>query len=143
MLLSHNAGGGNPLRTGRPRQAIDMFRISGGGERKLSVDVRVLAGLAVRTAGLAGHGAGAERLVDDGLDGARASTAFSAAAEAAIDLLGIAWKVFRGVDGIAHVMVAEDVAGTYNHENAETLGDAAPSIFKIGTGCKRKNRLFK
>ena len=107
------------------------------------MDVCVSPGPAVRAARMTGHGAGAECLVNDGLDGARASAAFSAAAEAAIDLLGIAWKVFRGVDGIAHVMVAEDVAGTYNHENAETLGDAAPSIFKIGTGCKRKNRLFK
>ena len=90
------------------------------------MDVCVSLGPAVRAARMTGYGAGAERLVDDGLDGARAATAFGAAAEAAVDLLGIARKVFRGVDGIAHVMVAEDVAGTNNHENGRPIGDADP-----------------
>ena len=49
---------------------------------------------AVRAAEAAGLGAGAQSLVNDGLDGARASTAFRAAAEAAVDLLGTAGKVF-------------------------------------------------
>jgi hypothetical protein len=88
-------------------------------------------------------GAGTERLVDDGLDSARAPAAFGAAAEAAINLLGIAGKVFGSIDGVADIVVAKDVAGTNNHETGKTLRDAEPSIFKIGTGCKRKNRLFK
>ena len=50
---------------------------------------------AVRAAGAAGLGASSQSLVDDGLDGARATAAFCAAAEAAVDLLGIAGKVLR------------------------------------------------
>jgi hypothetical protein len=75
---------------------------------------------------MAGLGAGTERLVNDGLDGASASATFGAAAEAAIDLLGIAWKGFRGVDGITDIVVAEDVAGTNNHKVGGLTGDALP-----------------
>ena len=85
------------------------------------MDVRVLAGLAVRTSGPAGHRTGAQRLVNNGLDGARASAAFGAAAKAAINLPGIARKFFSCADGIADIVVAEDVAGTHNHENGSTL----------------------
>src|SRR5947208_12748286 len=67
---------------------------------------------AVRATGAAGFGAGTEGLVDDGLDGAGATAAFSAAAEAAVDLLGAARKVRRRSHGIADIMVAQDVAGT-------------------------------
>ena len=85
------------------------------------VHVRVRFGPAVLASGMAGLGAVAERLVDDGLDGARASSTFGAAAEAAVDLLGIARKRFRCVDGVADIVVAEDVAGTNNHEIGKTL----------------------
>ena len=95
---------------------------SGGGEGELDKDI---LGLRIRpvvpASGMAGLGAGPEGLVDDGLDGARASAAFGAAAEAAVDLLGIARKVFRGADGVADIVVAEDVAGTDNHENGSAL----------------------
>ena len=95
---------------------------SGGGEGELD---KGIAGLrnrpVVPASGMAGLGAGSERLIDDGLDGARASAAFGAAAEAAVDLLGIARKVFRGADGVADIVVAEDVAGTDNHENGSAL----------------------
>ena len=101
------------------------------------------AGLAVRTSGTAGLGAGTERLVNNGLDGARASAAFGAATEAAIDLLGIARKLFSSTDGVADIVVAEDVAGTNNHETEAPFGDAEPSIFKMVAGCKRKSLLFK
>lgn len=53
------------------------------------------SGLAVRAAGAASLGASAQSLVNDGLDGARASAAFGAATEAAIDLLGTTGKVLR------------------------------------------------
>jgi hypothetical protein len=107
-----------------------------------SVLMRLGAG--VRAAGAAGLGAGAERLVDDGLDGARAAAAFRAATEAAIDLLGIAGKVFGGAHSAADVVVGDQVAGTDDHENAgASSGDAKPSIFKSAAGCKRKNRFFK
>jgi hypothetical protein len=99
--------------------------------------------LAMRTPGTARLGASAERFIDDGLDGARAATAFGAAAEAAVNLLGIARKILRGADRAADIVVAEDVAGTDNHTNGRPIGKRSPSIFKTATGCKRKNRLFK
>jgi hypothetical protein len=129
------------------------FQISGGGdERPIGVDrlVRVLLdvptrfGAGVRATGAAGLDASAERLVDDSLDGARAATAFGAAAEAAINLLGISGKVFRGLDGTTDIMVAEDVTGTDNHETGRALQrNGTHSIFKTAAGCKRKNRFFK
>ena len=78
--------------------------------------------VAVRTADAAGLGAGAQRLVDDGLDGARAAAAFGAAAEAAVDLLGIARKSIRGADSTADIVVAKDVTGTDNHSCPERIG---------------------
>ena len=100
--------------------------------------------MTVRTAGAAGLGTGAQRLVDDGLDGARAAAAFSTAAEAAVDLLGIAGKVFCGLDGTTDIMVAEDVTGTDNHETGRALQrNGTHSIFKSAAGCKRKKRFFK
>ena len=66
--------------------ASRQFRI----ERTPAVEVGVGSGVAVRTSGTAGLGTSTERLVNDGLDGARASTTFGAAAKAAIELLGIA-----------------------------------------------------
>lgn len=74
----------------------------------------------MRASGVASLGADPKGFVNDGFDGARASAAFDAAAETAINLLGIARKVFRDVDGIADVVIAEDVAGTNNHENGRT-----------------------
>ena len=81
-------------------------------------------GVAMRAARAAGLRAGAERFIDDGLDGACATAAFGAAAEAAIDLLGIARDARRCTDGIADVMVAEDVTGTDNHDYSRPIGDA-------------------
>jgi hypothetical protein len=75
---------------------------------------------AVRTAGAALLGAGAERFVDDGLDGARAPAAFGAAAEATVNLLGIPRQVRRCADGTTDIVVAQNVAGTDNHETVRT-----------------------
>ena len=83
-------------------------------------------GVAVRAARAASLGAGAQRLVDDGLDGARATSALGAATEASIDLLWIARQVRSCTDGTADIMVAEDVAGTDNHEDGRPFGDAWP-----------------
>ena len=77
--------------------------------------------VAVWTARAAGLGAGAQGFVDDGLDGARATAAFGAAAEAAINLLGATRQVPGRAHGIADILVAEDVAGTDNHETGRTL----------------------
>ena len=78
-------------------------------------------GMAVRATRLAGPGAGAERLVDDALDGAGATAAFGAATETAVDLLGVPWKLVRSVDGMADVVVAQDVTGTNDHEKTAVL----------------------
>ena len=85
------------------------------------MDRRVSILAAVRASGAAGLGARTESVVNDGLDGARASSTFGAATEAAVDLLGTARKGFRRVDGVADIVVAEDVTGTNNHENAQVL----------------------
>ena len=76
---------------------------------------------AVRAPGAAGLGAGTEGVINDGLDGTRASATLGAAAETAVDLLGIARELFRRVDSVTDIVVAEDVAGTNNHENAPVL----------------------
>ena len=85
--------------------------------------MRLGADRAVRAPSAARLGADAQGLVDDGLDGARTSAAFGAAAEATIDLLGIAGKVPGSVDGAADILVADDVTGTNNHENGRPIGD--------------------
>jgi len=88
---------------------------SAGGECELGG--RGLFGrlMAVRAAGAAGFGAGPKGFVDDGLDGARTAAALGAATEAAIDLFGVSRQVVARADGIADVVVAEDVTGTDNH----------------------------
>jgi hypothetical protein len=97
-----------------------FFRVLGGGfERESGVDVRFRHGVAMRTTGTAGLGASAQSLLNDALDGAGAPATFGAAAEAAVKLLGVARKTFRGADGTADIVVGEDVAGTNNHGNAE------------------------
>src|SRR5262245_6807605 len=71
--------------------------------------------MTVRATSAAGACTGTERFVDDGLDGARATAAFGAAAEATIDLLGVTNGVVGISEGGADVVVAEDVTGTNNH----------------------------
>jgi hypothetical protein len=78
---------------------------------------------------MAGLGASTESLVNDGFDSAGAPAAFGAATEAAIDLLGIARKVFGDVDGTTDIVVADDVAGTNNHK--EGSSSVMPSLADI------------
>jgi hypothetical protein len=40
-------------------------------------------------------------------------------------------------------VVAQDVAGTDNHKNARTFGEAEAEILKPAAGCKRKNPILK
>jgi len=93
----------------------------------------------MRTSGVTGASAGAKRLIDDGLDGPRAATAFHAAAKTTMDLLRMAHHIVSGTDGIADIVVAKDVAGTDDHENVGAFGDAGHSIVKRASRCKRKN----
>lgn len=70
--------------------------------------------LARRTA-LTGRAAGTgERFVHDLADGARATPALGAAAEAAIDLAGGARRLL-GTERRTHVLVAQHVAGADDH----------------------------
>jgi hypothetical protein len=72
--------------------------------------------MTVLAAGLARTRAGTECLIDDGLDRSRTTSAFCAAAKAAIDLLGIPRQFVGGCHRLADVVIANDVAGTNNHE---------------------------
>jgi hypothetical protein len=131
------------------RQKISGFKgFSAGREREgrgSSFLRRLVVGgvAAVRAAGAAFLGAGAEGFVDDGLDGARAPAAFGAAAEAAVNLFRIARQARGCAYRIPDIVVAQNVAGTDDHETERTLDDATSSIFKSATRCKRKSRIFK
>ena len=71
---------------------------------------------AVRAARAALLGAGAKCFVDDGLDGAGAPAAFGATAEATIDLFRIPRHVQSCTHRSTDIVVAQDVAGTDDHE---------------------------
>lgn len=76
---------------------------------------------AVRASGVAGLRTGSECIVDDGLDRPRTAAALRTAPQAIIDMLGVPKHIVSGIDGIADIMVAENVAGANNHENAKDL----------------------
>jgi hypothetical protein len=98
----------------------------------------------MRASGLTGLGAGPQRVIEDGLDRARASTALGAAAEAPVDLLRMTWNVLRGIDGVTDIVVAKDVTGTNNHEKG--TGSSVmrtKSIWRTAMRSKRKKALFK
>ncbi len=75
----------------------------------------------MRATGVAGLRTGSERIVDDGLDGPRTAAAFGAAAQAVIDVFGAPQYIVSRTDGVADIVVAEDVAGANNHGNAKDL----------------------
>jgi hypothetical protein len=109
-----------PLRESTAGFTNKVGMTSGSREGEFGLDRRVFE-TAVRTARLASLRTGPERLLDDGLDGAGATAAFRRAAETAIDLLGVAGKVASGADGMANIVIAEDVTGTDNHQNWRTF----------------------
>ena len=128
-----------------PEQRQEISRTSADcGKRECRLDGLMLS-RAVRTSGAAGLGTGAERLVDDGLDGARAAAALGAATEAAVDLLGVAGKVLRALDGNADIVVRKHVTGTDDHKSDGPKGDARIvfEILKTRAGCKRKIGFLK
>ena len=95
-----------------------MCSLSGGRECE---GIVLLRDLGVPAAGQAAIDTGSERLLDDPSDGPRATAAFGAATETAIDLLGVPGKLVRIVDGMADVVVAQDVTGTNDHEKTAVL----------------------
>jgi hypothetical protein len=99
-----------------------------------------LMGTAVRAAGVAGPGAGAQRLIKDLLDGAGAAATFGAAAETSIDLPRRARQIVRSSDGRADIVVAEDVTGTNDHGVKSALvGDAGDTDIE-GTAAMQKEK---
>ena len=88
---------------------------SGSREGEFGSGRRLGRGMAVGATGLAGQGTDAEGLVNDALDGACATAAFGTATKAAIKLLGAPRKVVCGIHGVAHVVIAQHIAGTNNH----------------------------
>ena len=120
-LLSHIAGRSNPVPKGSDSGKRAILDVSGGSERELGIDIRLRAPAAVGAPRATGLGAGTKSLVNDCFDGARTPATFGAAAEAAVELLGIAGQIFRRRDGTADIAVAKDVAGTNNHENGRAL----------------------
>ena len=95
---------------------------------------------AVGAAGAAGLGAGTERLVDDRLDGARAAAAFGTAAEAAVHLLGISCHGPTAIDGIADIVVAEDVTGTDNHQRRRVQRVMLANMDIVGPGRMQREK---
>jgi hypothetical protein len=89
----------------------------------------------MRGAAAAGRAAG-EGFVHDLADGAQAAAALGAAAEAAVDLRGGTRR--RRIHGGTHLMVAQDVAGTDNHETARTSGDAPHRYLRARRDAKGK-----
>jgi hypothetical protein len=150
MLLNEFADKGNrsPGRSRGKAQPIfqPILETSAGCEGELGGFGRLVIGrhgVAVRAAGTAGLGAGAERFIDDGLDGSRATATFGATAEASIDLFGMSHCVVGLSKGGADVFIAQHVTGTYDHGSGRPFGDAPSSIFKRPAGCKRKKRYLK
>jgi hypothetical protein len=113
------------IRTFRKRKSGDSKEFSAGRQREGRGSI--LRGLvigrmeAVRAAGAAFLGAGAEGFIDDGLDRARAPAAFGAAAEATVNLFRISRQVRGCTYGITDIVVAQNVAGTDDHETERTL----------------------
>jgi hypothetical protein len=112
---------------------------SGCGERKLDLDIRLSAGMAVGASRAAGSRTWAKRLIHDLLDGASAPAALCAATQTSIDLSRCARRQLGDTHGAAHVVVAQDVAGTNDHGREGLAGGIDDWICKTGSGCKRKN----
>jgi hypothetical protein len=87
--------GATPLAEGSTAGSKQSRKVSGGSECEHSIDIRPGLPCTVGTPRTTGLGASAKSLVNDGFDGARAPATFSAAAEAAVELLGTAGQIFR------------------------------------------------
>ena len=99
----------------------------------------------VRARGRAGRlgRRGVKRLVHDAADGARASPALRAAAEATIDLIGGGRPGGGAVDGGPHIAVAEDITGADDH--TVLVRDPVAVVFvlsHVATPCKKKSAVL-
>lgn len=79
--------------------------------------------MAVGASIAAGLGAGAQSFGHDLLDGAGTPAALGAASQTAVNLPCRARNSGSGGHGVADVMVAQDVAGTDDHEGKQLLDE--------------------
>jgi len=94
--------------------------------------------------GAAGFGAGPESFIHDFADGARATAALCAAPEAAIDLSRRPGRLLCIGDDAAHVVVAQHIAGTDDHQHQHlAVREASFDMSSSLTGCKSKTACFK
>jgi hypothetical protein len=132
-VLNHLDDEGNPLRWAqRGIRGESVAKVLGDASEGCIATVKNVR-LAVRASGKAGLGTGAQRFLDDGLDGPRTAAAFGTATETSVDLLGIAGKAFRAAYRAADIVVGQDVAGTNDHEKGGPvwLFDSGSVIFDI------------
>jgi hypothetical protein len=110
---------------------------------------RLMGAAAMGTVHLAGSGTGTQRFINDRLDGPCATSAFGAAAQAPIDLLGVARQLICRSNRIADVVIGNDVARTHNHGTDQLPGsssiflDRSSSIVNRDGLRKRKTRILK
>lgn len=98
----------------------------------------------VESSGAGGTGVGGcrsrgKRLVHDAADGARATSALSAAAEAMVDLTGGPRGGVARAQRCAHVVVGEDVAGADDHLRGALLVRSVTITSALDYGVQRKN----
>ena len=108
---------GRHRRAASNLQAMLISRMERGDHAELIREVR--SALVRRTVAAGWTAAAGVRFVHDRADRAGAATALGAAAEAAVDLRGGARSV--GAHGTAHIVVAQDVAGTDDHSRGSNL----------------------
>src|SRR5579871_3620270 len=141
-VLSHIAKRSNPSRERKPQYRKRFQETSVSREREL-VSRSFGAVHAMRATGVAGLRTGSERIVDDGLDGPRTAAAFGAAAQAVIDVFGAPQYIVSRTDGVADIVVAEDVAGANNHGNAKDLRGSGFIDIEVGTRTQKKKPAFE
>jgi hypothetical protein len=99
--------------------------------------------LAMRATRTAGLGARPERLIDDRLQGTRTTAAFGAAAQAAVELLGISGQIPGRLNGAADIIVAQDVTGTNDHVAGKPISDADPRNIEEGCTMQKEKPAFE
>ena len=117
-----------------------------GSRGRVHLIKAVTMAVAVRTAGAAGLGTSAQRLVDDGLDSARATATLGAASETTVNLLGVAGQMLRTLDGTADIVVAKHVTGTDDHLSGEPSGASVmrrPSNIEGRSEMQKEKRCFE
>jgi len=126
-----------------PAKTTVQRQESGCGQSKLGLDIRLGTGMTVRASRAARSGTRAKSLIHDLLDGASAPAALCTATETSIHLPRRSRRHLRNAHRAAHIVVAQDVAGTNDHGRERLAGRVGHWIFKTAAGCKRKNRFFK